>query len=483
MATRPATPRRRRGWLLLAAAALLVATTLIGPAPSARASTGCDMFAAPSGSDSNPGTVVAPFQTAQKLVSSLAPGQTGCLRAGTYTESVSFRKAGTGSAPITLTAYPGETATIVGRVFVAEGADYTTVTGLNLDGVNAARQQSPMIDANHVTFSYDDVTNDHTGICFGIGSATWGWSTGTLITHDRVHDCGQMTPDDNYQHGFYIGGATDTTIEWSLIYANAARGIQLYPEADYTTIDHNIIDSNGTGIIISGADGVASSYTNVYDNVISDATQRHDVESWWPAGNPVGVGNTVHDNCVWGGREGTIDTSGGGFTAQNNIDVNPQFAAGSAQNYAMSPSSGCLALVGDVQAAVDRTTPTVPAGSGGGASGSGGGASGSGTGGGTAGAGTGAGKPASGGSGSTGSAAPSGAGAVRAPSPLTAPASTQPASAPSAPASRPTSKHTTRKPVVRGRAKHRKPPAKRHAKQAAERPAPRPTYPSLRRLP
>ena len=102
-------------------------------------------------------------------------------------------------------------------------------------------------------------------------------------------------------------------------------GIQLYPEADYTTIDHNIIDSNGTGIIISGTDGVASSHSNIYDNVLSNATQRHDVESWWPAGSPVGVGNSVDNNCVWGGREGTIDTSGGGFTAQNNIDVNPQY--------------------------------------------------------------------------------------------------------------------------------------------------------------
>src|SRR6185437_404723 len=155
------------------------------PAPAASGTAGavrtaCTLVAAPNGSDFNPGTVAAPFQTAQKLVSSLRAGQTGCLRAGTYTESVTFRTGGSAAAPITLTAYPAETATIVGRVYVAEGADYTTVTGLDLDGVNAARQQSPMIDANHVTFSYDDVTNDHTSICFGIGSATWGWSTDTL---------------------------------------------------------------------------------------------------------------------------------------------------------------------------------------------------------------------------------------------------------------------------------------------------------------
>jgi hypothetical protein len=162
------------------------------------------------------------------------------------------------------------------------------------------------------------------------------------------------------QHGFYIGAATDTTIEWSLIYDNAARGIQLYPDAQHTTIDHNIIDGNGEGIIISGEGGNASSYTNVYDNVISNSVLRHDVESYWPAGNPVGVGNLVHDNCVWDGREGTISTAEGGFTAKDNLDANPQFADATTHDYELAAGSPCLAVVGDVQAAVDQTVPEHP---------------------------------------------------------------------------------------------------------------------------
>ena len=345
--------------LILLAAVSAVCLVAIPSAASGDQTTTCNLFASPSGSDSAAGTLSAPFQTAQKLASSLAPGETGCLEAGTYNENVTFRTGGTAAAPITLASYPGQTATIVGRIYVAEGADYTTLTGLDLDGANPGLLESPTIDANHVTFSYDDVTNDHTGICFGIGSATWGWATDTLITHDRVHDCGQL-PATNLQHAFYIGGATDTTIEWSLIYANADRGIQLYPEALGTTVDHNIIDDNGEGILISGAEGVASSDTNVYDNVISDANVRHDVESYWPAGNPVGVGNTVHDNCVWGGVQGTIDTSSGGYTASNNLTVNPEFVNAAAHDYEMNPASPCLSLVGDVQAAVDGTAPVQP---------------------------------------------------------------------------------------------------------------------------
>ena len=347
---------KRVALILLVVVCATCVTAVSSAASRATATRTCDLVASPSGSDAAAGTVSAPFRTAQKLVSSLTPGETGCLEAGTYDENVTFRTGGTAVAPITLASYPGQTATIVGRVYVAEGANYTTVTGLDLDGANPGRLESPMIDANHVTFSYDDVTNDHTGICFGIGSTSWGWATGTLITHDRVHDCGQPT-QDNTEHGLYIGAATDTTIEWNLIYGNAARGIQLYPDAQHTTIDHNVIDDNGEGIIISGADGVASSYTNVYDNIISNATARHDVESYWPPGNPVGVDNVVHDNCLWGGREGTIDTTSGGYTAYGNRSVDPDYVNAADHDYALSPTSPCLALVGDVQALVDGAAP------------------------------------------------------------------------------------------------------------------------------
>jgi len=321
--------------------------------------TPCNRFAAPYGSDADRGGPRAPFRTVQRLVNALRPGQTGCLRAGTYVGSVRIARRGRPAARITLTAFPGETATVVGRLAIVKGANYVSVTGLDLNGENPQRGLSPMIDANHVTFSYDDVTNDHTGICFGIGSTTWGWATGTLITHDRIHDCGQL-PATNHQHGLYVGAATDTTIAWNLIYGNADRGIQLYPDAQHTTIDHNIIDDNGEGIIISGADGYASSYTNVHDNVISNATVRHDVESYWPAGNPLGVRNVVRRNCVWGGPKRNIDRSGGGFTARDNLHIDPRFVDGEAHDYEMTATSRCLVLVGDVQATVDGAQPVEP---------------------------------------------------------------------------------------------------------------------------
>ncbi len=363
METRRLLRRLRR-----AAAGLVAALLALTPSAGAQRDPGsaraprtetCNRIAAPDGSDANDGTPGRPVRTVQRLVNALRPGQTGCLLAGAYFGDVRIARGGRRGARLVLAAYPGQEARVVGRLEIIRGANYVTVRGLSLDGANPTRLESPMIDSNHDTFSYDDVTNDHTGVCFGIGSAAWGWATGTLITHNRIHDCGQMTARDNYQHGLYIGAATDTRIEWDLIYDNAARGIQLYPNAEYTTIDHDIIDGNGEGILVSGTDGKASSHTNIYDNVVSNSRVRHDIESWWPRGNPVGVDNRAHDNCLWRGREGTIEDAGG-LRASNNASVNPMFVNARAHDYRLKPASPCLFAVGDVEAAVDGMAATVP---------------------------------------------------------------------------------------------------------------------------
>jgi parallel beta-helix repeat protein len=320
---------------------------------------GCDFVASPVGDDGAAGSVSAPFRTVQRLVDALGPGQTGCLRAGSYAEDVRVGSGGSAGAPVTLASYPGERATVVGRFWIAKGADYVTVEGLNLDGVNSGRLPSPTVNGDYATFSHDDVTNDHTAICFDLGDHEYGVATGTVITDDRVHGCGQL-PAANHQHGIYVAAARDTTIAWNLIYDNADRGIQLYPDAQNTTVDHNVIDDNGEGIIFSGDEGYASSGAEVYDNLITGAVIRHDVESWYPAGNPVGTANVVRQNCVWGGKEGTIDTSGGGYTATGNTVANPQYVDAAAHDYHLKSTSPCLSITGDIAAAVDGSTPTHP---------------------------------------------------------------------------------------------------------------------------
>ncbi len=76
------------------------------------------------GSDSNAGTLSAPFRTIQKAASKATAGSTVYIRGGTYRETVTPAYSGTSSAPITFIAYNGEKVTV-------SGAD--KITGFKLE--------------------------------------------------------------------------------------------------------------------------------------------------------------------------------------------------------------------------------------------------------------------------------------------------------------------------------------------------------------
>lgn len=274
----------------------------------------------------------------QRLVSSLRPGQVGCLRSGTYVEDVTVTRSGIGLRP-----YPGEHARLLGRLYFKRGSHDDVVRGLILDGRNPRRLPSPTVNGSRIRFSQVDVTNHHTGICFVIGSGRYGRASGTVIEHSRIHDCGRL-PSHNIDHGIYVAAAEGTRIVGNLIYRNADRGIQLYPDAQHTVIERNVIDGNGEGVIFSGDHGYASSWNLVAYNVITNAQIRADVESWYPAGNPRGAGNVVRANCLFGGHR-TIFARFGGFSATLNAIADPHFANRAAGNFRIPAGNPCARVL------------------------------------------------------------------------------------------------------------------------------------------
>src|SRR5436309_12737317 len=116
-------------------AAVVAAGAIAVSAGPAAADTVGTRAAAPNGSDSGAGTASDPYATAQRLVRSLQPGDTGCLRGGTYSENVTIGNGGSGDdSRVTLTSYPGERATLDGRLYISDHANYVTVSNLKLDG-------------------------------------------------------------------------------------------------------------------------------------------------------------------------------------------------------------------------------------------------------------------------------------------------------------------------------------------------------------
>lgn len=323
---------------------LAVVAWALPPAAPAGASPTCDRVASPLGDDGNAGTAESPWRSAQHLVENLAPGQTGCFRAGSF----EFSEIDIGRSGVTLTSYPGERATLNGTLKIEQGAEGVTVSDLNLDGRGGETDIGPFVFGSGATFDGVDVTNHHTEVCFMVGASNpaEGFPTGTVIENSRIHDCGKL-PSENGDHGIYVDNAQGTVIRDNWIYDNADRGIQLYPNSQGAQVYGNVIDGNGEGVIISKA----SSDNAVYDNVISNSRIRWNVEAF----DLHGTGNVVRDNCVWAsnsGENGYYEQNGGvlppgegggAFAASSNRVANPQFVDPASRDLNLRAGSPCLA--------------------------------------------------------------------------------------------------------------------------------------------
>ncbi|HEX8052008.1 MAG TPA: right-handed parallel beta-helix repeat-containing protein [Thermoleophilaceae bacterium] len=258
------------------------------PPPSKEALRVCKRMAAPWGNDRASGKPREPFRSPGRLATSLRPGWTGCLRSGTYSESevvVKRRK-------ITLRSSPGERATWRGRI-VLQGRRQKLVD-LTLDGTDGRKSlPNPTVNAPEVTISDSDITN-RKGICINVRSWRGPRPDGFVIQRNRIHDCGRRPPT-NHDHGIYVVDAVGGLIRDNVIFRNADRGVQLFPNAERVTVVRNTIDGNGSGVIFSND----SSNNLVRDNVISNSVERWNAESH----KLRGAGNRFESNCLKPGND------------------------------------------------------------------------------------------------------------------------------------------------------------------------------------
>lgn len=322
---------------LLAALALFPSTTIVGPQVAAAAAS-CTRYAASNGSDSAPGTAAAPYRTAQKLFDSLAPGQVGCLQPGaTFAERLRANRSGTPGNPITLTSGPGAgRATLLGEIYVPDGATDIVYTNLVINGRTAFRV-NPSVNGDRITFSNNEVTDEHNGICFHLGKAGEGVAEDIVIDGNWIHDCGRL-PATGFDHGIYLNTTRNVRITNNYIYDNADYAVHMYPNAQGTLVANNVMDGNGRGVTFSGEGGTASSNNVVVDNIISNSRDTSNIESYW--GGPIGTGNRAERNCLWNGAEGNVGTQRG-FSLSANVVADPMYLNRGAKDFRLQPGSPC----------------------------------------------------------------------------------------------------------------------------------------------
>lgn len=305
----------------------------------------CARYASPRGSDTAAGTSRAPFRSVERLAEALHAGQTGCLRAGAYRGYLRISHGGRRNARLQIRSLPGVVATLIGRVWIRPGSNYVTIQGVRIAGAHPVpctvttcpNMPTVAVNGDSATLADDEITNDHSTICLAIGSAQFGTAHATLIESDAIHGCGRL-PATNSEHGIYIADAVRAVIRDSYVYDNADRGIQLYPHARSSLVEGNVIDRNGEGILIGGADGSPSAGSLIEHNLITNSRLGGNVESFFPAQAPPAGDNRVVENCLFGGRvspaQGGLVGEGTGFSADRNVIADPHYRARSASGRA-----------------------------------------------------------------------------------------------------------------------------------------------------
>jgi hypothetical protein len=183
-------------------------------------------------------------------------------------------------------------------------------------------------------------------ICLVIGSAHA--ARGVLVEHNRILRCGRY---GKYDHLIYLVHSRGAVVRWNVLSDNPGGwAVHLYPDADGTLIEHNVIDRNEGGVIFAGEGGDTSDGNLVRNNAITFSWPRWNLEGSW-SGEAAGADNSALDNCLYtagpGGPAGIADLDG--FSASNNVVLDrspygPRQGAG----HRFSADSPCAGLVGDV---------------------------------------------------------------------------------------------------------------------------------------
>jgi len=300
-------------------------------------SSGSAVYVSPSGSDSNSGSEAQPWRTLAKAFGAVSAGQTVYLRAGTYAEWVTFSRSGSSSAPITVRSYPGELATISGRLKVT--GSWLRFSGLRFQGRTGGNDTDVLIyvsGGDNIEISGNELTGAAMSAIY-IGDPGNG-ADNVQFLRNFVHDNGTHT---NLDHGIYYGTGRGGLIANNLFLRNYAYGIHLYPDCDNAIVVNNTVVSNGRSGVIVGGESTTADSNLVANNVVAFNTD-YGVRSYW--GGSAGSGNVIRGNLFYGNPAGDLASGSlaSGMTYDSNLVADPRFVDRNAGNYRLAADSPAL---------------------------------------------------------------------------------------------------------------------------------------------
>ena len=260
----------------------------------------------PSGSDSAPGTADRPWKTAQKAVDSLAPGETAIMHAGVYPDPVSWTRAGTADAPITLAGDPHAPAIFTGTFEMR--AAFTRATGLVFDGALRTGTVYPLLAArsSDLEISWNELRGAKRVAIEGFVDAP--------VTPDRLRIVGNWFHDG--AQAVALHGGNGMLVASNLLQDHSDIGIVLDPSPQQTSILANTIARGRVGIMVGATASATTADTTIVNNVIVQHSAQGIV------GTGTGTGNVARRDLFFSNM---APVSGTVTAVDDVIGVDPRF--------------------------------------------------------------------------------------------------------------------------------------------------------------
>jgi len=294
-----------------------------------------DLYVSINGSDSNPGTLDAPFKTILKASLVATPGTTVHVAPRTYAGGFRTTASGTASAPIHYVSDTKWSADVVpaansnyDMAWDNRGA-HVTIDGFEVNGSNyqggtpwrigiySTGSHSAIVN-NHVHHIAQNVAGSSAGGAGIEGDSYYGGTNIDLIGN-VVHDIGPGNA--NTIQGIYQNASGN--VMNNLVYRASGWGIALWHDANHVNIVNNTVFNNDSGgITVGGGDFIHSTgpadYVKVENNIVYD-NKNYGIDEY----GATGTHNVYTNNLVSG--NGTDFSLQNGLVATNTISADPKF--------------------------------------------------------------------------------------------------------------------------------------------------------------
>ena len=308
--------------------------------PGAHSAAGCDRFASPRGRDRWRGSRRRPFRSVPRLTRALRRGQTGCLEAGRYRhrEPALLRR-----PRARLRAVRGARVRVDGPIWITSRATRASLSGIYLTS-GSRRFTIPLkVQADRARIRGNVIKGAQSTTCVLVASRRP--ARGVLIEGNRIQRCGRF---GKFDHLIYLTQARDAIVRGNLLLDNRGGwAVHMYPDADGTVVERNVMNGNFGGAVFAGAEGRTSDHNEVRNNAITGIGPRWNIEGSW-SDEPSGVGNVARHNCLH--HNGPLGPAGiaepVGFTVRENpvLGESPYLNA-AAGDYRFRAGSRCTPLV------------------------------------------------------------------------------------------------------------------------------------------